>query len=89
MTIQPPVEHVVDLSWTASPGNDIIGYNVYRGNVHGGPYAQINSSLVASPLYSDDSVVDGATYYYVVTAVDNQGDQSAYSSEAEAQVPGN
>ena len=88
VTIEPSVEHIVDLSWKASPGDDIVGYNVYRGDVHGEPYEQINAALVAGALYCDNTVIDGVTYYYVVTAVDNRGDQSSYSGEAVAQVPG-
>lgn len=87
LTIQAPTEHVVDLTWTESQG-DIVGYNVYRGTIHGGPYSQINVSLVASTIYSDNSVVDGTTYYYVTTAVDPEGTQSGYSNEGEAQIPG-
>ena len=85
--MQPaPSGSTVDLNWDSVPGN-IVGYNVFRSNVHGGPYAQINASLVASTLYTDSSVDSGTTYYYVTTAVDNQGDQSGYSNEAEASVP--
>jgi len=89
LTIQtPPVEHVVDLTWTENGGN-VIGYNVFRATTHGGPYTQINASLVAATMYADNTVLDGTTYYYVTTAVDPAGEQSAYSNEAEAQVPGN
>jgi hypothetical protein len=89
LTIQAPLEHIVDLLWQASVGDDIVGYNVYRSTVHGGPYAQINVLLVAATLFSDSTVVDGATYYYVTTSVDPEGAQSPYSNEAEAQIPGN
>jgi large repetitive protein len=88
LTIQAPTEHVVDLTWTESQG-DVVGYNVYRGTTPGGPYSQINVSLVASTIYTDSSVVDGTTYYYVTTAVDPEGAQSGYSNEGEAEVPGN
>lgn len=89
LAIQAPIEHVVDLSWDASTGDNIVGYNVYRSTVHGGPYGQINLSLVAATLYCDTTVVDGVTYYYVTTALDEEGAQSSYSNEAEAQIPGN
>ena len=78
----------VSLSW--EPGESgMAGYNIYRGNTHGGPYNRINSSLLGSTSYADYSVVDGATYYYVATEVDEQGKESGYSSEAEAQIPAN
>lgn len=77
---------MVDLSWSAS-GGGVVGYNVYRGTVPGGPYGQVNVSLVAATLFSDSTVVDGVTYYYVTTSVDSGGVESSYSNEAEAQVP--
>ena len=86
LTIQAAIEHIVDLTWAES-GGDIVGYNVYRGTIQGGPYSQINVSLVASTMYTDSGVVDGMTYYYVTTAVDQGGMQSGYSNEGEAQVP--
>ncbi len=79
-------QHSVSLSWTDT-NSLIAGYNVYRGSVSGGPYAQINSALDATPAYSDNSVIAGQTYYYVATAVDGSGVESAYSNEAEGAIP--
>ena len=38
--------------------------------------------------YSDTTVQGGDTYFYVTTAVDNQGVESAYSNQSEATIPG-
>lgn len=81
-----PAPHSVSLSWTDTHSG-IVGYNVYRGSVSGGPYAQVNSALEATPAYDDTSVVAGQTYYYVATAVDGSGAESGYSTEAEGKVP--
>jgi len=81
-----PVQHSVTLSWNASTST-VAGYNVYRGAVSGGPYAKINSSLVASLGYTDSSVQSGTTYYYVTTAVDSSGNESIFSNEAAAPIP--
>jgi fibronectin type 3 domain-containing protein len=83
--ISPP-QHSVSLSWT-DPGTGIVGYYVYRGSVSGGPYAKITSALDTPPAYSDNSVVAGQTYYYVATAIDGSGTESAYSNEALAVIP--
>lgn len=80
----PPVLPSVTLSWTASPTAGV-SYEVYRGTVSGGPYASLNSATTTS--YVDYSVVSGQTYYYVVTAVDSTGDESAYSNETSATLP--
>jgi hypothetical protein len=80
--------YLVDLSWNASTSQDVIGYNVYRGNTSGGPYQKINSVLDASTVYTDTSVADGETYYYVSTAVNSNEQESVYSNEAQAVIPG-
>src|SRR5437879_7706535 len=80
------VQHSVALSWNASTST-VAGYNVYRGAVSGGPYAKISSSLVAVLDYTDSTVQHGTTYYYVTTAVDSSGNESAYSNEAPAVIP--
>ena len=80
--------HSVDLSWNASTSKNVIGYNVYRGTTSGGPYTKINSVLDASTVYTDTSVDDGDTYYYVTTAVNSENEESVYSNEAQAIIPG-
>jgi fibronectin type 3 domain-containing protein len=37
--------------------------------------------------YTDTTVQSGITYYYVATAVNSSGDESAYSTQATANVP--
>jgi hypothetical protein len=83
--IAPP-QHSVSLSWT-DDGSGIVGYYVYRGSVSGGPYTKITSALDTPASYSDNSVLAGQTYYYVTTAVDGTGTESAYSNEAQAVIP--
>jgi fibronectin type 3 domain-containing protein len=79
------IQHTVDLGWTASP--DVVGYNIYRSTATGGPYSMINTSLDGTTAYTDDSVVSGTTYYYVVTAVNSESQSSGYSNQAQAIVP--
>jgi hypothetical protein len=87
LTVTAQISHSVDLSWTASTSPDTVGYNAYRSLVSGGPYSKLNSSLIASTSYTDPTVQSGYTYYYVTTAVDSQGAESAYSNESVATVP--
>jgi hypothetical protein len=83
----PPPHHTVNLSWTASSSQNIIGYNIYRGVKSGGPYSKINSVLNASTVYSDTTVSDGLTYYYVTTAVNSSNEESVYSNQTQAVIP--
>lgn len=82
-----PTPHSVALSWTASTSPNISGYNVYRGSVSGGPYTKINSTLNSGTTYTDSSVTNGQTYYYVTTAVNSSNEESSYSNQASAAVP--
>ena len=78
--------HSVGLSWDASTSK-VTGYNVYRGGAKAGPFARLNSSPVPGLSFTDDTVAGGLTYYYVTTAVDSEGIESAYSNAAIAVVP--
>jgi fibronectin type 3 domain-containing protein len=80
------IAHSAALNWTAST-SVVTGYNVYRGTVSGGPYAKLNSSLIALTIYTDSTVQSGQTYFYVVTAVDASNVESAYSTEISAIIP--
>jgi glycosidase len=75
-------DNVVDLAWDAVP--EAAGYNVYRSLVTGGGYTRLNETPLAGSAYSDDTVLNGRLYYYVVTAVDDAGNESARSNEAQA-----
>jgi hypothetical protein len=79
--------HSVSLTWTASTSAGVAGYNVYRSTTSGGPYTQLNTSLVTVTTFVDATVKSGQTYYYVTTAVDTSNDQSVYSNQAVALVP--
>jgi len=78
-------QHVVDLTWTASPS--AVGYNIYRGTASGGPYTMINTSPDSTISYTDSAVVSGQTYYYVTTAVNSESEESGYSNQAQAAIP--
>ncbi len=80
-------QHSVALTWSASTSSGITGYDVYRGTASGGPYTLLNSSPTSGTTYTDTTVEAGQTYYYVATAVNSSGVQSADSNQATAVVP--
>src|SRR5271166_2220010 len=88
LTITPP-QLEVSLAWTGSSSPGIAGYNAYRSTISGGPYTKLNSSLISTTSYSDQTVQNGYTYYYVTTAVNSQGMESVYSNQAVATVGSN
>lgn len=72
----------IELTWTASLSVGVIGYNIYRGLITGGPYTRIFTGWPASP-YFDADVAVGTTYFYVITATDG-ANESAQSAETSA-----
>lgn len=69
------------LSWSAVEG--AASYNVKCSIIAGGSYTTIATN-VSDTSYIDTTVTNGTTYYYVVTAVDSSGNESANSNEASA-----
>lgn len=77
------IGHVVTLGWTASPTPNVT-YNVYVSGTSGGPYTRIGNT--AALQFDDLNAIAGNTYFYVVTAVNADG-ESVFSPEASATVP--
>jgi uncharacterized repeat protein (TIGR01451 family) len=70
----------IGLTWDPSAG--ATGYNVKRSTVSGGPYSTIAPNHPTNN-YTDSSVTNGVTYYYVVSAlngVDESGDSNQVSA---------
>lgn len=83
-----PVPHSVDVAWNASTSAGLQGYNVYRGTVSGGPYTKISPTLSTTTLlFTDTTPVSGRQYFYVVTAVNTTGAESAASAEVAVTIP--
>ena len=73
----------IELGWDAVAGDPTLyGYEVLRSDSPGGPYALLARVTAAS--YVDLDVNEGATYYYVVRAVDTSFNRSGNSTEVQA-----
>jgi predicted alpha-1,6-mannanase (GH76 family)/fibronectin type 3 domain-containing protein len=62
----------VQLNWWAAAG--AISYNVKRSIVNGGPYVTLTNTAATS--YTDTTVTNNQTYYYVVSAVNSAGESA-------------
>jgi hypothetical protein len=81
-----PVPHSVSLSWAPST-SAVVGYNIYRSSVSGGPYTRLNPSADSLTSYKDHGLLGGQTYYYVVTAIDGSGIESSFSNQVSVTIP--
>jgi len=75
----------VSLSWDLV--SDANTYTLKRSETVGGPYQVIADNL-SSTTFTDASVTNGVTYYYVIVAKNNEG-QSVDSNEVNATPQGN
>jgi hypothetical protein len=66
-----PANNQVKLAWNSVAG--AITYNVKRAAVSGGPYSTIASGVTGTN-YTDSAVMNGGTYYYVVSAQTSAGE---------------
>jgi hypothetical protein len=88
----PQLQPIVNLTWKASPSVGV-NYNVYRSGTPGECFKiksddckKINLSPVAGPVYTDDTVQGGQSYFYVAKAVSSSGKESSPSNEAQAVI---
>ncbi|MEI7808276.1 MAG: FN3 associated domain-containing protein, partial [Verrucomicrobiota bacterium] len=72
----------IDLSW--SPLDMATNYNVKRSPSTGGPYTTI--AITTGTTYNDTNIINGSTYYYVVSA-SNAGGEGPDSAEVNATPP--
>src|SRR2546423_1603827 len=66
------------LHWDRNSDVDLGSYRVYRSLNRGGPFTAQGGALTA-PGFCDLAVVNGQTYYYQVTALTTNSQQSAPS----------
>jgi glycosidase len=75
----------VALGWDAVAGDPTLyGYEVQRSDTDGGPYTTMALLAGTGTNYTDTSVDEGATYYYVVRAVDTSFNRSGNSNQVTA-----
>ena len=77
---------VVDLSWSINVEPDFTGYRVYRSERPDTKGQLLTTELLPTPAYRDTSVQPSHRYWYVVTAVDRAGNESAPSPPALVEI---
>jgi hypothetical protein len=78
------------VSWQAAEdaeGDPVSGYNLYRRTTPGGTATKLNTDLLAETTYLDPEADGGVVYYYTVTSVDSDGDESVPSAQTSTPAP--
>ncbi|WP_346905857.1 GLUG motif-containing protein [Clostridium sp.] len=67
-------DNIVELSWNIV--SNVKNYEVKRSLTAGGPYTTVATVPADTNNYSDNDVIGGTTYYYIITALNSLGGQS-------------
>jgi hypothetical protein len=70
------------LDWAENGEADLVGYRVYRSTEEDfAPGEALLHSEVIEPRFVDEDIAVGTIYYYLITAVDRGGKESAVSAQ--------
>jgi VCBS repeat-containing protein len=72
---------------TWNPVSEAVKYNIYRSYSSGKYYELIGTVDGQTYSYKDNSIVEPITYYYVVTSVNENNQESAFSIEGAVSFP--
>jgi fibronectin type 3 domain-containing protein len=77
---------VILLSWNMSLELDVEGYNIYRSLGLEQEFSKINTALIPVnlPVYYDSTITNGVQYFYCITAVDANKNESERSNTISA-----
>lgn len=78
-----PEGRALQLTWEAG-STDSDSYNVYRSTDSGGPYSRVATTAADQLTLLDRGLIDGTRYFYAITANDQFGNESAWSTEVSA-----
>jgi fibronectin type 3 domain-containing protein len=81
-----PAKKFVDLTWAPNVDKDLTAYKIYRRE-EGMEMALIHTGRTSFLSFQDAEVTAGHTYFYCLSAVDTNGNESAKSAEVKARVP--
>lgn len=73
------------LAWDPSSSSSVAGYNLYYGQASGNYSSKVTVPNQTS--YTVTGLTEGQAYYFVVTARDASGNESARSNEVKVTVP--
>ena len=69
---------LVAITWDNNAEIDLAGYRLYKSSFENGPFGVVTSGLVYCPWYYDE-VLPMQMTFYKITAVDESGNESAFS----------
>lgn len=80
------VNQSATLTWNPNGESDLAGYKVYRATASGGYGAPIATLQGNVTSFTATGLQNGTTYFFVITAYDNAGNESGWSNEVSKSI---
>lgn len=77
----------IALTWTANTESDLAGYSIYRQDVGTGQFFKLNAVALTTNSYNDPTAASDATTNYRVSALDQNGNESAFAQASAYRPP--
>jgi fibronectin type 3 domain-containing protein len=74
------------LTWNPNTDSDLAGYRIYRATASGTYGAALATIPAGTFTYQATGLAMNTTYFFVITAYDSAGNESAYSSEVSKSI---
>jgi hypothetical protein len=86
LTLSASTAGTATLTWNGSTESDVAGYKVYRGTGSGTYGTPLSTLPKTATSYTATGLQNGTTYFFVVTAYDNAGNESTFSNEVSKSI---
>ncbi len=77
-------DDTVFINWNDNIEPDLLGYDIQRATSPGGPFTTLNGATLLVSEFTDNTAVNGMTYYYRAIAIDTDTNESAPSTAVPA-----
>jgi fibronectin type 3 domain-containing protein len=81
LTVSAPTTSSATLTWDPNTDSDLAGYKVYRATASGAYGAALGTVPAGTVTYQATGLSANTTYFFVITAYDNAGNESLFSNE--------
>ena len=81
LTVSAPTTSSATLTWDPNTDSDLAGYKIYQATTSGAYGAAVGTVPAGTVTYQATGLSANTTYFFVITAHDNAGNESPFSNE--------
>jgi hypothetical protein len=81
LTVSAPTTSSATLTWDPNTESDLAGYKIYQATASGAYGAALGTVPAGTVTYQATGLSANTTYFFVITAYDDAGNESSFSNE--------